>query len=185
METRANVIPILLAGWLLVLFGCASSPPDNGGAGAAGSIGMSGSGGTGGSGGPGVPSGVWRPAQLTTFESYPDPNSEECIRFNGCTWAGQFAAVSGKQTLEWVMSHNIVAVHANDFTSYRLKSLRLRKDAAQIDVVVYDKCSDADCNGCCTRNASPAGFLIDVEKFTLERFGVGDGGQVQWMCLDC
>lgn len=181
LETRTDVIAVLLAGALLTLFGCASSPPDGAGAGGSGG----GVTGTAGTGGGGVPSGVWRTAQLTTFESFPDPNSEECIRFNGCMWAGQFAAVSGKQTLEWVMSHNIVAVHANDYPTYRLKTLRLRKDAAQIDAVVYDKCSDADCNGCCTRNANPAGFLIDAEKFTLQRFGVSEGGQVQWTCLDC
>ena len=42
--------------------------------------------------------GTYRRANLTNFTSYPDPNSEECIRYNGCMWAGQFAFVSGKQT---------------------------------------------------------------------------------------
>ena len=53
-----------------------------------------------------------------------------------------------------------------------------------IDVKVYDECSDSDCDGCCTQNARPTGFLIDIEKYTMQRFGTGDG-IVDWMCLDC
>lgn len=169
----------ILAGGALLLFGCAATPVE-GPTGAGGSSGNPGSGGTGGS-----VSGVWRQGQITEFESYPAPNSEECLQFNGCTWAGQFAAVSGKQTLEWVMSHNIIAVHSKDFSTYRLRTLRLRKDGREIDAVVYDQCSDNDCDGCCTRNASPSGFLIDVEKFTLDRFGVDGYGAVEWMCTNC
>ena len=39
-------------------------------------------------------------------------------------------------------------------------------------------------NGCCTANAQPSGFLIDVEENTKERFGSGSG-TVEWTCLDC
>jgi hypothetical protein len=122
---------------------------------------------------------------MTTFTSYPDPGSEECTAYNGCTWAGQFAALDGKQTEQWVSEHNIVAVHSKDFDAYKLKTLRLRKDGREIDVTVYDMCSDSDCSGCCTENAQPSGNLIDVEKYTVERFGVTPDGEVEWTCLDC
>jgi hypothetical protein len=127
---------------------------------------------------------TFRKANMTNFTSYPDPGSEECIKFNGCTWAGQFAALDGKQPLEWVKSHNIAAVHERDFNKYKLKTLRLKKGGKQIDVVVYDECADSDCDGCCTQNAKSTGFLIDIESFTADRFGVGDG-VVDWTCLDC
>jgi hypothetical protein len=127
---------------------------------------------------------VWRNANLTNFTSYPEPGSEECREFNGCTWAGQFAFVSGKQSESWVQGHNIIAVHSRDASAYRLKTLRLRQGNHQIDATVSDMCSDSDCSGCCTQNARETGFLIDVEKYTMERFGAGDG-IVQWACLDC
>lgn len=127
---------------------------------------------------------VLKQASLTWYESYPDPGSDECIKYNGCTWAGQFAALSGKQPESWVKATNIAAVHSKDFSTYKLKTLRLQQGSRQIDVKVYDMCSDSDCDGCCTRNAGPSGFLIDIEKYTAERFGTRDG-TVNWMCLDC
>ena len=125
----------------------------------------------------------WRNATLTWFESYPDPNSDECIIYNGCQWAGYFAFVNGKKPESWVRANNIIAVHERD-SRYALKTFRLRQGSRTIDAVVYDKCADSDCNGCCTRNAAPTGFLIDVEKYTRERFGTGSG-VVEWQCLDC
>ena len=136
---------------------------------------------------PNDPGGLtWRKANLTWFESYPDPGSRECVEFNGCMWAGQFAALPGKQTEEWVRTHNIAAVHSRDFNALKLKTLRLRKNGKTIDVVVYDMCADSDCSGCCTQNANRggAGFLIDIEKYTAQRFGEDDG-QVEWACIDC
>jgi hypothetical protein len=136
---------------------------------------------TGGSGGGGL---QFRKANLTNFTSYPDPGSEECIKFNGCMWAGQFAFVDGKQSESWVKSHNIIAVHEKDANKYKLKTLRLRQGSHQIDAKVYDMCSDSDCDGCCTDNSKQTGFLIDIEKFTMQRFGSGDG-IVEWACTDC
>ena len=124
-----------------------------------------------------------RKANLTWFTSYPDPGSEECVRYNGCKWAGQFAAV-GKKSKAWVKSHNIAAVHSKDFNKYKLKTLRLSKGGKTIDAVVYDMCSDSDCNGCCTRNARSTGFLIDIEEHTAGRFG-SRSGTVDWVCVDC
>lgn len=130
--------------------------------------------------------GEWRLANLTNYESFPDPNSDECIYYNGCLWAGYFAFVDGKQTEEWVMNHNIASVHSRNADEFKLKTLRLRQGNKEIDVVVYDMCSDSDCNGCCTENADAngIGFLIDIEKYTMQRFGSGDG-IVEWKCLDC
>jgi hypothetical protein len=130
------------------------------------------------------PTGTWRTANLTNFTSYPDPNSDECVNYNGCLWAGQFAFVDGKQSESWVQSHNIIAVHSKDAGVYKLKTLRLRQGTKQIDVKVYDMCSDSDCNGCCTENCRETGFLVDIEKYTMQRFGSGSG-IVEWMCLDC
>ncbi|MGZ3454240.1 MAG: hypothetical protein ACXVEF_31835, partial [Polyangiales bacterium] len=67
---------------------------------------------------------VWRQANLTTFTSYPDPGSEECIKYSGCLYAGQFAALSSKMPESWVAANNIAAVHSKDFAAYKLKTLR-------------------------------------------------------------
>jgi hypothetical protein len=134
-----------------------------------------------------TPGGItWKRANLTNFESYPDPDSEECREFNGCTWEGQFAFVSGKQPLSWVKAHNIAAVHQRNANQYKLKKLHLKQGTREIDVTVYDMCADSDCSGCCTENANAGGvgFLIDIEKYTMQRFGSGDG-VVNWYCVDC
>ncbi|MGE3674810.1 MAG: hypothetical protein AB7K71_34380, partial [Polyangiaceae bacterium] len=90
----------------------------------------------------------WQDATLTNFESYPDPGSSECIDFSGCDYAGYFAAFPGiQQSPEWVESHNIAAVHSDDFADLRGKTLRLREAGRRIDVTVYDLCSDSDCDG--------------------------------------
>jgi hypothetical protein len=134
--------------------------------------------------GPATTGGTVRKANLTWFTSYPDPGSEECVKYNGCTWAGQFAALDGKQPESWVKANNIAAVHERDFAKYRLKTLRLTQGTRQIDVKVYDMCADSDCDGCCTKNAAATGFLIDIEKYTADRFGTRSG-TVDWVCLDC
>jgi hypothetical protein len=126
----------------------------------------------------------WKKASLTNFTSYPAPGSDECENYNGCEWEGQFAFVDGKKSKNWVKAHNIVAVHERDASKYKLKTLRLKKGSDTIDVKVYDECADSDCSGCCTRNARPNGFLIDIEHYTMQRFGHGDG-TIQWQCLDC
>lgn len=128
---------------------------------------------------------IWKKADLTHYESYPDPGSEECLKYNGCQWEGMFAALDGKQTEAWVKANNIIAVHSKDFTRYKLKTLRLKKGTRTIDAKVYDMCADSDCDGCCTDNASETGFLIDIEKYTKARFnGIGQG-VIEWTCLDC
>ena len=128
---------------------------------------------------------VGNKANLTWYTSWPEPGSEECIEYNGCTWAGYFAGVEGQMTEEWVSQHNIIAVHEKDWDQYMLKTFRLRMNGSTIDAVVYDMCSDRDCEGCCTENAGEIGFLIDIEKYTRERFDGNGDGVVEWICLDC
>lgn len=131
---------------------------------------------------------VWNRAALTWYTSWPEPGSEECEDYNGCTWAGWFAGLEDQQTEEWVREHNIISIHEKDFGKYKLKTFRLRQNDRTIDAVVYDKCADSDCDGCCTQNAGELGFLIDIESYTCERLsGTKDGcdGVIEWTCLDC
>jgi hypothetical protein len=123
----------------------------------------------------------WRTANKTTYTSYPDPGSEECVKFNGCTWAGQFAACDDKKSEQWVMTHNIVAAFPG-FKSLKLHDLCLRAKGKTIVVTVYDTCADSDCDGCCTENQGTAEQLIDIESYTDARFGVSDG-MIEWADL--
>ena len=131
---------------------------------------------------------VWNKAYLTWYISWPDPGSEECVKYNGCEWAGYFAGIEGQQTEQWVSEHNIISIHEKDWDKYNGKTFRLRQNGHIIDAVVYDKCADSDCEGCCTQNAGNLGFLIDIESYSCERFSgskEGCDGIVEWTCLDC
>lgn len=123
----------------------------------------------------------WKTARKTWYESYPDPNSEECIEYNGCTWEGQFAACSGKKPESWVAEHNIASAFP-DFADLRLHDLCLRKGTNTIIVTVLDTCADSDCDGCCTTNLGTMDQLIDLESYTNERWGVADGS-IEWADL--
>ena len=131
---------------------------------------------------------VWNKAYLTWYISWPDPGSEECVVYNGCEWAGYFAGLEDQQTEQWVSEHNIISIHEKDWDKYKLKTFRLRQNGRTLDAVVYDKCADSDCDGCCTQNAGNLGFLIDIESYSCERLaGKKDAcdGVVEWVCLDC
>ena len=131
---------------------------------------------------------IWNKAYLTWYISWPDPGSEECVKYNGCEWAGYFAGIKGQQTEQWVSEHNIISIHEKDWGKYKGKTFRLRQNEKSIDAVVYDMCADSDCDGCCTQNAGNLEFLIDVESYTCERLtGSKEGcdGVVEWTCLDC
>lgn len=118
---------------------------------------------------------AWYRANLTNYESYPAPGSDECVIYNGCMWSGYFYGISGKQPESWVMVNNIAAVHLKDWSWLGLKTLNLRQGSKRITVKAYDACSDADCDGCCTANLAGDGYLIDLEKYTMQRFGSGSG----------
>jgi hypothetical protein len=117
----------------------------------------------------------WQKAALTTYTSYPEQGSEECIAYNGCEWEGMFYGLPDKQSRDWVAAHNIAAVHEKDWPSLGMKLLQLRQGRRQIEVEVIDLCADADCDGCCTKNLGGDGYLIDLESATMARFGSGDG----------
>ena len=119
--------------------------------------------------------GEWQSAALTNYESYPDPGSAECTKYNGCKWAGQFYGVQGKKTEDWVARRNIAAVHQKHWHQFAGKNLRLKQGGREIVVQVLDLCSDTDCAGCCTNNLGGDGYLIDIEKHTMQRFGSGSG----------
>jgi hypothetical protein len=123
---------------------------------------------------------VWHTGNKTNYESYPDPGSRECVEFNGCKYVGQFAACENTMSERWVMAHDIVAVFPlGDLALHRLC---LRSGDATIVVTVLDTCADSDCDGCCTENLGDADALIDLEKYTNERFGVEDG-PIEWADL--
>lgn len=124
----------------------------------------------------------WYRANLTHYESYPDPGSDECVLYNGCTWAGQFYGLPDKKPESWVMVNNIAAVHLKDWNWLGNKTLNLRQGSRRITVKAYDACSDLDCNGCCTANLAGDGYLIDLEKYTMQRFGSGSGIVEFQMC---
>lgn len=117
----------------------------------------------------------WYSARLTNYTSYPDPGSDECLNYNGCTWAGWFYGLDSQMSENWVSNNNIVAVHMKDWSWMGSKNINLRQGSNTISATVYDACSDSDCNGCCTANLGGDGFLIDVEKYTMWRFGSGSG----------
>ncbi|MDQ2642811.1 MAG: hypothetical protein M3020_03285 [Myxococcota bacterium] len=124
---------------------------------------------------------VWKIANKTNYTSYPDPGSEECIEFNGCTWEGLFAACDDKKSEAWVSEHDIVAAFP-DFQELALHDLCLRKGAKTIVVTVLDTCADSDCDGCCSENQGSADQLIDLESYTNARWGVPDG-PIEWADL--
>lgn len=126
---------------------------------------------------------TWRTGNKTNYTSYPEPGSQECIELSGCKYQGMFAACEETKSEDWVSKHNIVAIYP-DLRRYELHDLCLRKPdgSKSIVVTVYDTCSDDDCDGCCTQNRGSAGALIDVEHYTDERWGVGDG-PIMWADL--
>ena len=124
---------------------------------------------------------VWRSANKTNYTSYPEPGSEECVKFSGCLYEGLFAACDGKKSLAWVKSHNIVAAFP-DLKTLELHDLCLKAGNKTIVVTVYDTCADSDCDGCCSQNKGDKDELIDIESFTNERWGVPDG-PIQWADL--
>jgi len=124
---------------------------------------------------------VWKTANKTNYTSYPEPGSDECVKFSGCEYEGLFAACDQKQTLEWVKSHNIVAAFP-DLKTLALHDLCLKSGKKTIVVTVYDTCGDSDCDNCCTQNKGNKDELIDIESFTDARWGVPDGA-IEWADL--
>jgi hypothetical protein len=163
--------------------GSAGTSVSSGGSPGAGAGGGAGSGSGGATTGTGcdTPGLVWKTANKTNFTSYPEPGSAECIQYSGCMYEGQFAACDQTETLNWVKTHNIVAVFP-DLNTLKLHDLCLKSGTKTIVVTAIDECGDNDCNGCCTQNKGNKDELIDVESFTNDKWGVDDG-PIQWADL--
>lgn len=153
------------------------------GASAAGSVsaGGAGAGGAASAVGCDTPGLIWKSANKTNYTSYPEPGSDECIKYSGCLYEGQFAACNDTKSLAWVQAHNIVSAFP-DLATLKLHDLCLKSGNKTIVVTVYDTCGDSDCDGCCTQNKGNKDELIDLESFTDQRFGVSDGA-IQWADL--
>lgn len=124
---------------------------------------------------------VWRTAMKTNYTSYPEPGSEECIKYSGCKYQGMFAACGEqRKSLDWVKAHNIAALFPLE--DMALHNICIRAGSKTMEVTVYDTCGDHDCNGCCTRNKGRADALVDLESFTNDRFGTPDG-RIEWADL--
>ncbi len=103
------------------------------------------------------------------------------MKYNGCMWAGQFAACDDQKSETWVSEHDIVAAFP-DFGALKLHDLCLRHGSSTLVVTVLDTCADSDCSGCCTQNQGSADELIDMESYTNARWGVDDG-PIEWADL--
>lgn len=146
----------------------------------------------------------WSTATATYFTSYPacceDPLADqtECSDYSGCKYRGLFKGLNKKQSKKWVRDNNIVAVYQppNDRNvrewdrAWKGRRLQLRNPRTMkvMEVTVVDTCDDADCGGCCTRNAAYAGnnLLIDLEYHTAKRFWDGniDGrATIEWRAV--
>ena len=123
---------------------------------------------------------AWKSAKKTNYESYPAPGSDECVKFNGCAYLGQFQACENTMPESWVKSHNIAAVFP--LQGLALHNLCVRSGGKTLVVTAIDTCGDSDCGGCCTKNRGAADRLIDLEKYTNQRFGVADG-DIEWADL--
>jgi hypothetical protein len=122
----------------------------------------------------------WHTANKTNYESYPAPDSEECVVYHGCDYLGQFAACDNTMPEAWVASHDIVAVFPlGDLALHRLC---LRAGDRSHVVTVIDTCADSDCDGCCSENRGDADALVDVESYTDMRLGIPDG-PIEWADL--
>jgi len=123
---------------------------------------------------------VWKTANKTTYTSYPEPGSEECIEFSGCEYQGQFAACDDTMPEAWVAAHDIAALYP--LGELALHDICIRAGDEAMVVTVVDTCADSDCDGCCSENRGDADALVDLEKYTNTRFGLDDG-PIEWADL--
>jgi len=138
----------------------------------------------------------WTAASWTWYVSYaaccqgnpnydPNANTEECGSYSACDYPGAFAYASQQKSLEWVKSHDIVAFFSSfgDNAHYGNRNIRIKAKGTVIETEVLDTCGDHDCGDCCTGNAQPSGYLVDMEYWTVKRhFGeLGAAqGQICW-----
>ena len=154
----------------------------HGGAGAGGG-GQGGSGAGGGATGCNDPNIKWQKGVHTQYTSYPAKGSEECIKYSGCDYEGQFENCANTMPESWVKAHNIVSVFPTKL-GVKLHNICIKaSNGKTVMASVLDTCADTDCSGCCTENlhsVSGATALIDVEKYTDGRLGNPNDGAIQW-----
>jgi hypothetical protein len=52
---------------------------------------------------------------------------------------------------------------------------------------VLDTCGDSDCSGCCSKNSSATGYLVDIERHTCERelgSAAACSGTIEWQPVE-
>jgi hypothetical protein len=141
----------------------------------------------------------WTPASWTTFTSYAlccegtpyydsSADKTECEEYNACSYPGDFAYI-GHKSYNFVESNNLISFYSThgDNSSYGNQRIRIAARGTTVEAIVADTCGDSDCNGCCTENASPSGYLVDMEYHTVvNNFGdIGAAsGQVCWQLVD-
>ena len=139
------------------------------------------------------------PASMTWYQSYapccpnnpnydPTAPTEECDLYSACDYPGVFAYTSPK-SFQWVQDNSIAAFFSanGDNDLYAAKEIRLSALGKDVTVKVVDTCGDSDCGGCCTTNAQPSGYLVDLEYWTAVRlFGGTDAifGQLCWQLVE-
>jgi len=126
-----------------------------------------------------------------------DPNADttECTQYSACDYSGDFAAID-HQTFEYVQTHNLVSFYDNSDpngdhfnTKYANKIIRLTANGITIDAIIADTCGNNDCDGCCSENAQPSGYLVDMEYWTVyNNYGTNPenivDGQISFTILD-
>ena len=123
---------------------------------------------------------VWHRGRKTTYTSYPEPGSEECVDYSGCDYQGLFAACTRTMPETWVAAHDLVALFP--LGELALHDLCLRSGDRSMRVTVVDTCADTDCDGCCSENRGDADALVDIESYTNARWGLDDG-PLEWADL--
>merc|ERR1712241_314922 len=114
--------------------------------------------------------------------------------YNACEYSGFFAYAPDEQkSFDWVRDNNIVAFftdHGNN-SKYGNKRIRLKAAGKEIEALIIDTCRDSDCpevsDGCCSHNAQPSGYLVDMEYWTvMNNFGNVEvvDGQICWQLVD-
>lgn len=133
-------------------------------------------------------SGISGVATLTYYSSYAeccegeanyDPNADttECVEYDACEYSGEFAALDGKKSLQYVQNNSLIAFYEygdGEFTKfydyYAGKNITLVKGNKIIfTAIIVDTCGDADCDGCCSENSKDTGYLVDLEYYTMMR----------------
>lgn len=84
---------------------------------------------------------------------------------------GSKAEYSGVTT-DFLSHVPVVSIHMRSWPSDKYHNYDIKlKSGKTFRVQSWDQCSDNDCGGCCTKNAK-GGYLLDVERRTLEKIGI-------------